>query len=102
MGWCRLEPWRVNFYSIKKKKGLPIHPRLHVSSEKFNFTRVNREEPRRTIRNESFASFALYRVELAVRRGDGNAKLFFTVNGERKVRFVKNFFEFNSTPIGGG
>lgn len=86
----------------KKKKGLPIHPRpLHVSSEKFNFTRVNRYLEER-YDNESFASFALYRVELAVRRGDGNAKLFFTVNGERKVRFVKNFFEFNSTPIGGG
>ena len=84
----------------KKKKGLPIHPRLHVSSEKFNFTRVNRYLEERYVTNPSLPSLC---IGLNSRFGEGmEMPNFFSVNGERKVRFVKNFFEFNSTPIGGG
>lgn len=83
-----------------KKKGVsPTHPRRHflvVSSEKFNFTRVNRYQER----NESFLRFIS--VELAGEK-EWKCQLFFTVNGEYKLR-CENFFEFNSTPIrtGGG
>lgn len=65
-----------------KKKGVsPTHPRRHflvVSSEKFNFTRVNRYQER----NESF--LRLISVELAGEK-EWKCQLFFTVNGEYKL-----------------
>lgn len=86
MGWCRLEPWRVNFYSIKKKKGLPIHPRpLHVSSEKFNFTRVNRYLEERYVTNPSLPSLC---IGLNSRFGEGMEMPNFFSQLMESVRFV--------------
>lgn len=102
MGWChcrgRPKPWRVNFYSIKKKGfRQPTLAAIFSSSPLRNLTLPAWIDTK----NVTNPSFALYRLNLRGRR-NGNAN-FFSVNGEYKLR-CENFFEFNSTPIrtGGG